>query len=297
MASVHHPARALAEGAHAAAPIDTRVGQIVEGDNRFLGRSVFEEWSHALTSQADGLLAAVGVHELSPVNRESLRLLVLCTLSPDARVWPLKLTRLIASHGDAAIGYFGGQLVSTGKIMGPGAVTQAARGLRWITAEVGDEPSDAAVAEAVKAWLVRCGGRFGGFGVPFRDEDERRVGLLRLTEGGPIEQRRHWRLHEQVVAALAPLRPNCAISFAAMMLDMGVEPEHCGLFLSVSMSQMFLAHAIEASISDGARAHTIATGSIDYQGTSPRHTQAPGAPAVLAPALRRSAPRADDRDP
>ena len=101
-------------------PIDTRVGLIVDGDNRYLGRSVFAEWVHLLKDPGDGLLVALGLPEPTAQAREVLGLLVLGLTSPDARVWPLKLTRLLASHGDPLAGYFGAQLVSAGKLMGPG---------------------------------------------------------------------------------------------------------------------------------------------------------------------------------
>lgn len=52
-----------------------------------------------MTSACDGILVALGVREPSPTSREALRLVMLGTMSPDARVWPLKLTRLLASHG------------------------------------------------------------------------------------------------------------------------------------------------------------------------------------------------------
>jgi hypothetical protein len=269
------------------APIDTRVGQIVDGDNRFMGQSMREHWSRALTCQSDSIMAAVGVRDLSPAHREVQRLIAICTLSPDARVWPLKLTRLIASHGDAAMGYFGAQLVSTSKFMGPGAGAHAAKALCAIAAEVGDDPSDEAVARAVKAWLARTGERFAGFGVPFRDDDERRVTLLRLAQGGPLERGRYWRLHKQVVAAMTPARPNCVITFVAMLLDVGVEPEQCGLMIATAMAHVFLAHAIESSRSRDPRAQNLAPEWVEYHGITPRHTQAPGPSAPPHPALRR----------
>ncbi len=271
--------------------IETRVGQIVDGDNRFLGRSMFDDWSRDLTSPGDALLAAAGVRDLSPVNRESLRLIALCSMTPDARVWPLKLTRLLACHGDPAAGYFGGQLVSTGKVMGPGAVTHAAKSLCWVGDAAGDAPTDAAAAAAIAAWRARSPGPLAGFGVPFRDQDERRVALLRFVRGGPIERRRYWRLHEQFVAAAAPLRPNCALSFAALMLDMGVRPEHCGLMLSATMAHVFFAHAIEGSTHD-AVLRALPVEAVDYRGVAPRHSQGGAAPAgpPLAPGPRPPGP-------
>ncbi|MFV8755018.1 hypothetical protein ACNOYE_31090 [Nannocystaceae bacterium ST9] len=253
-------------------PIDTRVGVIIDGDNRFLGRSVFADWSRDMTGQIDAVLAILGVREITASEREVLRLISLCTTSPDARIWPLKLTRLIASYGDAAAGYYGGQLVSTSKIMGPGTASSAGRALHWIGERVGEDPSDAAVAEALAAWRARGEGRIGGFGVPFRDVDERRVALLQLCAGTPIERRRHWRLHLQVVAAMPELEPNCVISIAALLLDIEVAPAQCGLALALAMGHVFLAHAVEAAAIDGARAHAIPADMVEFRGAARRST-------------------------
>lgn len=253
-------------------PVYTRVGLIVDGDNRYFGRSTFDGWDRALTASSDAVLVALGMTDLTPARREVARLITLCTMSPDARVWPLKLTRLIASYGDALAGLFGAQLVTAGKVMGPNATGYAARGLAWVAAQAGDGADDAAIVEAVAAWKARAGGRFAGFGVPFRDVDERRTALLRMTAGGPIAQGRHWRLHERVVAAMRPQRPNCAITFAAMLLDVGVAPERVGVATAALMSHVFLAHAVEAAEQDGARAHALPPACVEYRGVAPRTT-------------------------
>ncbi|MDC0667693.1 hypothetical protein [Nannocystis radixulma] len=275
------------------APIHTRVGTIVDGDNRFFGRSVFTHWAHQVTAASDPLLLALGLPAITDQGREVLRLLVLGSISPDARVWPLKLTRLLASHGDPLVGYFGAQLVSAGKIMGPGALVGAAQALAWIAGEVGDDGDDAAVARAVQLWRERAHNRIGGFGVPFRDVDERRTGILRLVGDGPLSRGRYWRLHLRVVAALHPLPPNIAITLAALVLDLGIAPEHAGIALAVCMSGNFLAHAVEAAAIDGARAHDLPRAAIRYTGAAPRATQTRTA-IVPPPALRRRQPAGDD---
>lgn len=250
-------------------PIETRIGHILDGDNRFLGRSVFDGWALDLVSPTDALMAVLGVRELGPRQREVARVIAICLMSPDARVWPLKLTRLLASHGEPLVGYFGGQLVSAGKLMGPGTGTGAAQGLAWVGAQVGEDPSDETVAQAVAAYRARAG-RFSGFGVPFRDQDERRTAALRLAGDGPIAAGRYWRLHLQVVTAMHPLPPNCALTFAAMLLDIGVAAEHVGVAMAALMAHVFLGHALESARQDGARLHTLPAALVAYRGAPPR---------------------------
>ncbi len=262
------------------APIDTRVGLIVDGDNRFFGRSAYADWCERMTDASDGILVALGVADPSPAAREALRLAMLGTMSPDARVWPLKLTRLLASHGDPLAGFFGAQLVSAGKVMGPGAALHAARALRYIGDVVGDDPTDAELTAAIAAWKARCGGRIGGFGVPFRDIDERRVHLLRLIAGGPLAGGRYFRLHERVAAVMHPLQPNVALTVAALFLDVGIDAERAGVALAVMMSHVFLGHALEAADQDGARLHDLPADVVEYRGVAPRRTAARAAEAA-----------------
>lgn len=249
----------------------TRVGIILDGNNRFLGHGTYDDWHERMASSGDAVLAALGVTRLDATAREVARLATLCLLSPDARVWPLKVTRLLASYGDPLVGAFAGQLVTAGRIMGPNAAQHTARCLADVGERVRDDDDDASVRRAVEAWKERVpGGRLGGFGVPFRDADERRVALLRYTAGTPITAGRYWRLHERVVRAMAPLEPNIVISLTAMVLDIGIAPDRAGAALSAFMAPVFLAHALESAERDGARLHSLPEECIDYRGPAHR---------------------------
>jgi hypothetical protein len=173
--------------------------------------------------------------------------------------------------------------------MGPGATTHAARCLRWIGGEVGDLASRDAVAAALARWRAQNAGPIAGFGVPFRAVDERRAAMVRFVGDGPIAQRRFWRLHQQLVECLAPMPPNCVISFAALLLDTGVAAERCSLAVTALMPHVFLAHALEASTEDGARLNAWPPDMVEYQGIGPR-TTGDGQRGEVCKALRRIAP-------
>lgn len=267
-------------------PINTRVGCIVEGDNRFLGRSVYHEWERSIETPADPLLHVLGVTRLDSVTREAFRLLSLCVMSPDARVWPLKLTRLLASWGDPIAGFFGAQLVTAGRVMGPGATTFAAQALTSIARAVGTEPTLASVQAAAERFKDETQAPLAGFGVPFRDVDERRVALLRFVGDGPLSQRAYWKLHQLLVETQAPAAPNCIISFAALLLDAGVPPERCGLAVTLLMPHVFAAHALEASTLDGAKLNSWPVTQVKYKGAGPR-TVGDGQKSEVRRALKR----------
>ncbi|MBL8938877.1 MAG: hypothetical protein JNM69_30225 [Archangium sp.] len=269
-------------------PIATRVGLIIDGDNRFLGRSVFDDWATRLSSPTEAMMAALGV-EVNAENAEAFRLIALCGMSPDARVWPLKLTRLLSSWGDPVAGFFGAQLVTAGRVMGPGAAGGAAVMLSWFDTHLGATPTGPEVAEALAKWKREHPGPLLGFGVPFRAVDERRAAMLKLSHGRPVSKRRFWQLHLRLAEALPAVPPNVALCFAALLLDSGVPPEHCGLATSHLMSHVFLAHAIEGAKTDGA-VNVWPEGAVEFHGT-PARRMGDGRRAEVPAALVREAAR------
>ena len=211
----------LVTAAHASARPVQRAGHIGTDDNRYCGAAVFGALAASATSQLDLTARAFGLRDLTDADREVLRVISLGLTSPDARVWPLKLTRVLAAYGNPYAGYFGAQLGTGSQQLGPGVTAGAAASLAWIRARVGDDPSDAAVAAAVAAHAAERG-RIGGFGVPFRAEDERLIGMYKLLSHHPARRRPSWRLMEQVVHALREahgVAPNIVIAIAALVLE------------------------------------------------------------------------------
>jgi hypothetical protein len=250
-------------------PIETRVGLILDNDNRFLGRSTYTEWLRDAKAPTDLWAAALGI-SVDNSARSVLRVLAVCLTSPDARVWPLKLTRLLSSHGDAAVGFFAAQLVSSGRTMGPGTVTGAAALLKqWALL---DDDGRAALLATARAQPKL---RWAGFGVPFRATDERLVALRSAIASTPAAAGRHWMAMAQLVdevAGFSSASPNVILGTAALLLDLGVVPDQCGVGVSMLVSHMFLAHAVEASSTDAAL-QTLPSSSVSYAGPGPRSSR------------------------
>ncbi|MBK7071133.1 MAG: hypothetical protein IPH44_02420 [Myxococcales bacterium] len=266
----------------AAARPQQRAGHIGTDDNRYCGAAVFGALAATVTSQLDLTARAFGLCDLTDGDREVLRVISLCLTSPDARVWPLKLARVLASYGDAYAGYFGAQLGTGSQQLGPGVTAGAAASLAWIRARVGDDPSDAAVAAAVAAHTAERG-RIGGFGVPFRAEDERLLGMHRLLAHHPARRRPGWRLMEQVVTALRAahgVEPNIVIAIAALVLDLGLAPTRAGLFVASLMSHTFAAHAVEAAEQDGPWLQRLPVDALEDRSRAPRRSPAAEAAAA-----------------
>lgn len=258
-----------------------RAGHIGADDNRFCGASVFGELATTTTGVGDLVARAFGLPALRAGDRVVLHTIALCTTSPDARVWPLKLTRTLSAYGNPFAGYYGAQLGNHSDRMGPGTAAHAAESLAWIRDRVGAHPTATAVADAV-AEHVATRGRLAGFGVPFRPQDERLLAMHRLLDGHPATRRPMWRLHELVADAMRArdgLEPNVVIATAALLLDLGLSPRRAGMFLSVTMGHNFAAHALEASEQDGPFLRELPVAAIEDCSTAPRKTAAAAAAA------------------
>jgi hypothetical protein len=270
-----------------------RVGHIGDDDNRFCGASVFTELAPRGDGAVELLALAVGAPRLTAIDREALRCVALCTTSPDARVWPLKLARTLASYGNPVAGCYGAQLGNASRSMGPGTATGAATSLVWLRERVGDEPDRAALTDAVVAHQ-RERGRILGFGVPFRKEDERLLAMHRFLADHPTTRRPTWRLHTQVIEvmrALHGLEPNVVFPSAALFTDLGVPPHRAGMLLSMIMGHNFAAHAIEAAEQDGPWLQELPSSAIDDHSRAPRRSPAAEATAALTAGSVATAPR------
>jgi len=169
---------------------------------------------------------------------------------------------VLASFGNAYAGHFGAQLANFSERMGPGTASMTAASLEWLAARVAE---GASVADAVALHP----GRIGGFGVPFRDQDERLVGLMKLIIDHPARARPMWKLHEQVVEVMRgqhQLASNVVFPLTALLLDLGIPARRMGMFLSLLMAPTFAAHALEAADHDAAYLREIPPSAIDYRG-------------------------------
>ena len=252
--------------------ISTRVGLIDTHDNRFLGRSVFSELRAEVRDLDDALSVVFRGEPLDETARLAVRFIVLGLTSPDARIWPLKLCRLLSSHGSEVVGFFGAQVIMTGRTMGPGIATPCAKGLVFVAERAGDDATDEQLLSAFDAFCAQNDGRFMGFGVPFREKDERLLAMRGWVEDSKLASGRFWRLAERLSAALdrrSPLEPNIALGLTALLLDINVPPERCGLAATLLISHVFAAHALEASQTDG-DLRSLPVRCIDYRGPAPR---------------------------
>lgn len=250
---------------------ETRTAHWGWNEHRYFGHRVFE--------QLAGHESLTGLTVLSVLGRrlssDDCGVVddAACTLTlADPRIWPLKLTRLIAAYGSTLPAAAAGLLSEEDARIGPWTTAKGAELLLAFDAAIGtrvDEPET--VGAIVKAYLDEH--RFvWGFGTPFRGKDERLVAFRECIRQRERQELRFWRLMDAVSAVVCEQRgtePNMGIAIAAAFLDLGLTPHQVGSLTSALMQHMFLAHAVEGS-AQGAALRQLPTGYVEFVGQAPR---------------------------
>jgi hypothetical protein len=275
--------------------LPTRVARAEWGENTFFGLRVGADMA-GRDSFMSALGIATGGPRLSPEDARVLDDVAVCFTAADPRIWPLKIARLASSYGSSRLAYASAHMALEGGMIGPCPATPAARLFVGFHASLGDEPTDVEVDAAVAAHLD-AGGRFHGFGVPYRVEDERVVALERcLTERGRTRGV-HWRLMRAIERALCKrkkLPVNIVGAGAAAELDLGFDPEQIGTLMTAAASLSFFANAVEGAEQRPAILQSLPQEVVTYVGRAPRlspraeakRTLDSQSPALAEPAFR-----------
>ena len=230
----------------------TKIGHIGFGDHRFRGRSVLND----LIDRADPLeVTWLGItgKTLSPEDKQLLSWMTTAAVAADARVWPLKISRILSSYGNPYAGFFGAQLATPSDRIGAGSLSKASLALQTILNEL-DLRSLEINEENVKPILLNYLETYpvlNGFGVPFRKKDERLEAFLVRFKGHPSEQKPHWKLTSVLISLMSELKgvqPNFGIAVAALLMDMGITADLTPFVCSVViMCPCFSSHAVEGA--------------------------------------------------
>ncbi|MEI9937566.1 MAG: hypothetical protein WDO69_10135 [Pseudomonadota bacterium] len=252
-------------------PHETRTAHWGWHEHRYFGYRVFEELAGRETLTGLTVLSVLGRR----LSDDACGVVddVACTATlADPRIWPLKLTRLIAAYGSTLPAAAAGLLSEEDARIGPWTTAKSAEVLLAFDAAVGDRVDDPeTVRRVVNGYLDEH--RFvWGFGTPFRERDERLVAFRACILRRKRETHRFWRLMTAVSEVVRDVRgpePNMGIAIAAAFLDLGLTPHQVGSLTSALMQHMFLAHAVEAS-AQGASLRELPTAYIDFVGHAPR---------------------------
>ena len=251
--------------------IRTRVAHHLVGDNRFFGLSV-KSLVGKVTYTDMIALAATG-RRPTLEQRESLDELGTLVTSADPRIWPVKLTRLLASYGGTILAYAAGQLTMENEHIGPWVTGPSATALVALHAAIGDVGDDESSLNERVADFVKRTSRIIGYGVPFRTSDERLDMLVARMRVTGRDQLPFWKLHvalNEEMKRAKGLVPNITAGLAAMLLDHGYTPREAAMLTTYFWQPAFAANASEAAEQCEESMRQLPDDAIDYVGQAPR---------------------------
>lgn len=239
-------------------------------------------FGHAVFAELRGKESLSGLLALSVLGRrmsaEACALLdeaAVCLTLADPRIWPLKLTRVVAAYGHAMPAAAAGLLIQEEARIGPWTVPKAAESLVLLKAEIGADAEDESSVRRTVLSYVRAQRFVWGFGTPFRKQDERLVAFRDSVARRQCDRLPHFRIFDAlapVVEAERRAQPNIASALAAVLLDQGLTPNEIGP-LAVALTQhMFFAHAVEGAKQAPEALRRLPRECIDYIGPHPRQS-------------------------
>lgn len=250
----------------------TRSGHWGWDEHRYFGHRVFEDLT--------GKQSLTGIVALSVLRRtlpaEEIAVLDdmagVVTLA-DPRIWPLKLTRLIASYGAAIPAVAAGLLMEEGARIGPSTGVGAAELLQRFHQRIGGRVEDRAHVHAVVTEYLQEHSFVWGFGTPYRSRDERFIAFRECMRRRGRDRLPYFRTMEavaEVVRAERNAEPNIGSAVAAVSLDLGLTPFEVGVLSTVMMQHMFFGHAVDEASAPSAVLTKLPDEYVRYRGRKPR---------------------------
>ncbi len=252
------------------APITTHVAHAGWDEHDYFGHKLFGELAGKQTYSALLGLAVAGA-TIAPDVVDMLDDIAAILALGEPRIWPLKLTRLGSAYGRTLPGIIVGDLCFETDYLGP-LIFGPAAALFLEIERLPDAPS--VVADITRRMADK---RVPGFGVAFRDVDERLVALTDCVQRRGRGDRKYWKLATELWATLRAshgLIPNVAGAAAAVLLDCGFTPAQIGPLVFSLMQSVMLANAFEGAQQAPEVLRKLPDDTIDYVGkparTSPR---------------------------
>jgi hypothetical protein len=252
--------------------LSTRCAHWGWDEHQYFGHAVFEELVGHESFMGLTALSVLG-RRLSPECCDVLQDLAVAMSMADPRIWPLKLTRLIAAYGAAVPAAAAGLLIQQGARIGPWVCPHAAHALVSFHAAIAGRADDDELVQSVVGDYLRTHAFVWGFGTPFRARDERLVAFRDCVRRRGRDQLPHWQTMDAVATATHRLRkvePNIALAVAAACLDMGLTEAEIGPVAITLAQHMFFANAVEGAQQAPALLRHLPDTHIAYTGRSAR---------------------------
>ena len=216
-------------------------------DHQFWGYEVFHELL-GRESWGSLLILSITGRRISSEEQKIIDDIAVINAMADPRIWPLKITSLVASYGDPVISTMVGSLMLNKAIIGPGTIGTSAELLMLIHDSVGTDALKNKKILAEKITEILKTSRLYGFGVAFRPEDERLQNLKKCVAQNNRTHLPYWRLLDavsEVVFQIKGIKPNIASGTAAVLLDMGFSPSDIKMISVALFQTSFFANAVD----------------------------------------------------
>lgn len=238
-------------------------------DHIYLDHKIYEELEGS-ASFVDMLFLSVASRLPTANEVQFLNHFSVAVSFADPRIWPLKVTKIIASYGNFGAGVASGLLCVQDAIIGPWSWLPTAKLLCEIESNLAQGHS----LEPVLSSIFSSRGRVPGFGVKGREVDERGLAIRRGVNLLGRDKMSYWKLANKVERELDQLgykiKPNVAFHGAAALLDLRLEPESVAELAVGLFSHMFIAHASESVATPSAQLRQLPEKYIAFDGHSPR---------------------------
>jgi hypothetical protein len=254
------------------APRATRVAHAGRTHHRFFGYDVFEELAGS-ASFWDIVSISLEGPTLSREDRLVLDDLFGCCTVADPRLPPLKLVRLEAAFGGLMPGFGVGYLALENAFIGPWSAGETAQLLVDIAGALDAGADEEITVEALVAAQLERRSYLPGFGVPFRDHDERVAAVAQCLRNRERDNRRYWRLMRDVESAMLSQKgvsSNIGAAIAASTLDLGFEPHQIPALSCTLALCCILANAFESARQQAPELRSLSPDSAQYLGHPPR---------------------------
>jgi hypothetical protein len=249
--------------------VPTRVAHAGDGAHRYFGYDLFAELLEKETFASLMALSIIG-RRLTHEETELLDCLSVVMSVADPRIWPLKINRLIGAYGGTLAAFCSTQMCVEGDLIGMWPAGHAAQFL--VELRAGLPQADECCDADLEAFLATRK-RLIGYGVAFRERDERLDALRECLQRRGRTNLPFWQLQErvsEVVSRTRKIGPNIVIGAAAMLLDLGFDAHEASAISHFFNLNVHVANAVEGAAQAPAILRRLPDHSINYIGTPPR---------------------------
>lgn len=250
--------------------IRTGVGRAAAGDYEQFGASVYRDLV-GKTSYLGLIAFALTGRKLTAEEEHLLDDLATSSHVSEPRVWPIKITWIAGSLGRSIPAYICGSIALDSDMVGGRVAEDAAKMLVALNAAVAATIAD---DDAILSFVM-ANRHLYGFGVPFRQYDER----LKAFRGA-LARRGHapgtyWKLAERfwrIARESRRIEVNIIGATAALCLDLGFTPAQVAPMAVILLTPTFLGNATEAAAQSPEVLKSLPMEFVRYVGPPPRES-------------------------